>query len=81
MFKATLTSKGQVTIPMALRQRLDLNAGDRLTFELQGGGFRAQVQKQHLTDELLGMLSSKVRYPGRKQERQIAARALGKKYR
>lgn len=31
--KATITSKGQVTIPLQLRQKLHLNAGDQLEFD------------------------------------------------
>jgi antitoxin PrlF len=37
---ATLTSKGQVTIPLDVRQRLGLNVGDRIEFvELESGGY------------------------------------------
>ncbi|MBL8384981.1 MAG: AbrB/MazE/SpoVT family DNA-binding domain-containing protein [Burkholderiales bacterium] len=38
MATATLTSKGQVTIPADVRQRLGLESGDRIEFiELDGG--------------------------------------------
>ncbi len=32
--KATLTSKGQLTIPVELRRRWDLKAGDQIDFTL-----------------------------------------------
>jgi len=34
--KATLTSKGQITLPKAIRQSLGLDSGDSLLFELRG---------------------------------------------
>lgn len=34
MSAATITSKGQVTIPVDVRRRLGLEAGDRIEFEL-----------------------------------------------
>ena len=38
MTTATLTSKGQITIPADVRQRLGLESGDRIEFiEIDGG--------------------------------------------
>lgn len=40
MTTATVTSKGQVTIPADVRQRMGLGTGDRIEFvELDTGGF------------------------------------------
>jgi antitoxin PrlF len=40
MTNATLSSKGQITIPLLVRQRLGLDAGDRVEFiELANGQF------------------------------------------
>lgn len=35
---STLTSKGQTTIPKAIREALDLHPGDRLDFTLEDDG-------------------------------------------
>ena len=35
---STVTSKGQVTIPKAIRERLGLNEGDRLEFSIDDSG-------------------------------------------
>ena len=41
MSVATLTSKGQITVPQAVRQSLGLQAGDKLDFVSdETGGFR-----------------------------------------
>lgn len=40
MTTSTLTTKGQVTIPLDVRRRLGLSAGDRIEFvELENGTF------------------------------------------
>lgn len=39
--KAKLTSKGQITIPMAIRQRLGLRPGQVLDFELEAPFLKA----------------------------------------
>ncbi len=36
--EATLTSKGQVTVPADIRQRLDLKPGDKLRFRVSDSG-------------------------------------------
>lgn len=37
---ATLTSKGQITIPIAIRERLDLKQGDKVIFIEDEEGIR-----------------------------------------
>ncbi len=37
-FRATVTSKGQVTIPVELRRAIGVGEGDRLLFELEPDG-------------------------------------------
>jgi AbrB family looped-hinge helix DNA binding protein len=36
MIKATISSKGQIAIPKAVRERLRLNAGTELSIDVQG---------------------------------------------
>jgi|NGEPerStandDraft_6_1074524.scaffolds.fasta_scaffold211557_2 antitoxin PrlF len=36
--KAKITSKGQITLPLAVRKRLGVSAGDVVTFELTNEG-------------------------------------------
>lgn len=38
MARSTLTSKGQVTIPKKIRERLGLRVGDRLDFQVDAHG-------------------------------------------
>ena len=38
METAKITSKGQITIPKAVRSRMAVGAGDRLAFEFDGQG-------------------------------------------
>ena len=56
MAAATVTSKGQITIPVQVRTKLGLGAGDRVEFvELEGGQF-AIVAATRSIRELKGMI-------------------------
>jgi len=55
---ATITSKGQVTIPSEVRRELGLRQGDRLEFVvLDDGTIRVRPKTRRLTD-LIGILES-----------------------
>jgi antitoxin PrlF len=58
---ATLTSKGQTTIPKLIRDSLKMKAGDRLTFTLMPDGVvLMRVKNKHASD-LAGFLHKKGR--------------------
>lgn len=48
---ATLTSKGQITLPSGMRKALGLKAGDRIAFVEDGaGGYRIEPRRHSLAD-------------------------------
>ena len=61
---ATLGSKGQITIPLEVRRKLGLKAGDRIDFVLEkkSGEVLLKAKKRPLTD-LLGILQGAVKRP------------------
>ena len=55
--KATVSEKGQVTIPKALRERLGIRAGEVLEFEEHGGRLVARkVLERDGIDAVYGIL-------------------------
>ncbi len=57
MATATITSKGQTTIPKTVRQRLRLKAGDRVEFVVQDDGTALMVPATIRVADLEGILS------------------------
>jgi AbrB family looped-hinge helix DNA binding protein len=53
---ATLTSKGRITLPRALRDRSRLSAGDRVEFVLEDGDTVRLIVKRGSARDLKGML-------------------------
>lgn len=59
---ATLTSKGQITIPLAVRTALGLHAGAQLDFVLDDDGFKV-VPLRSATATLKGRFAGRVSKP------------------
>lgn len=57
---ATLTSKGQITIPLKLRNALNLYPGTQLDFVLEHNGFRAIPVTQDTPKTLKGRFAGRV---------------------
>jgi AbrB family looped-hinge helix DNA binding protein len=58
---ATLTSKGQTTIPKEIRDRLRMKPGDRMTFTLMPDGTVLMRVKTRNLGDLAGLLHRKGR--------------------
>ena len=56
MATATITSKGQVTIPKAVRESLHLHAGDRIEFVVRGESEALLRPVTKSVDEVFGRL-------------------------
>jgi AbrB family looped-hinge helix DNA binding protein len=54
--QATITSKGQITLPKALRDHLHLSAGDRVEFILEENDVVRMVPRTTSVTRLKGML-------------------------
>jgi AbrB family looped-hinge helix DNA binding protein len=60
---ATLTSKGQTTIPKEIRDSLGMKSGDRITFTLMPDATVVMRVKSKSITELAGALHKKGRKP------------------
>jgi AbrB family looped-hinge helix DNA binding protein len=62
MATSTLSSKGQITLPQAIRKRLRLKPGDRIDFEVGADG---EVRLRPLRSDIRA-LKGLLKRPGRK---------------
>ena len=70
---ATLTSKGQTTIPREVRRFLKLKSGDRLEFKLNPDGHSVTLRAANIpVSQLRGMLKQPGMKPYERQERKRA---------
>ena len=61
--EATLTSKGQTTIPKKIRDSLGMKTGDRMSFTMMPDGVVIMRVKNKRAAELAGLLYKKGRKP------------------
>ena len=61
MSESKMTSKGQITIPKVVRERLHLEMGDTVYFEVRDDGSVAMTTRKHSLRSLSGLLKGKGR--------------------
>ena len=61
MAESTVTTKGQITIPKAVRKRLHLEPGDKVYFDVHGDGSVSMMTRKAPIESLFGLLKSKVK--------------------
>lgn len=59
---STVTSKGQITLPMAVRRSLGLDAGDKVDFVAVDGGYKLIVLRQDVRT-LKGRFAGRAKAP------------------
>ena len=79
MHTATVTSKGQITIPLAVRQALGLHAGTQLDFAVEGDCLKV-VPLSHALPSLKGRFAGRASAPVSvaKMDEAIAAEVLAR---
>ena len=65
MSESTVTTKGQITIPKAVRERLHLEAGDKVYFDVREDGSVVLVARNEPVEGLFGLLKAKGK-PGKR---------------
>ncbi len=81
MVRARLTSKGQLTVPVEIRRRYGLDAGDEVEFIAEkNGAFVVPLKRKALLD-LCGAIPVTKRWPGMRRARDIAGRKRGEELR
>ncbi|MDD3655007.1 MAG: AbrB/MazE/SpoVT family DNA-binding domain-containing protein [Desulfotomaculaceae bacterium] len=80
MIKAKLTSKGQITIPIAVRHKLNLQPGDELLFEFnRDDEVKLQTIKRKRLTELYASLPAKRHFQDKEQIREEVAAAIARR--
>jgi AbrB family looped-hinge helix DNA binding protein len=78
--RSRVTSKGQVTLPVALRRRLAIEVGDDLVFEETPDGVAMRVVHRHKLGDFLGVVPVDGLAADHAAERAVAAKHLAERH-
>jgi AbrB family looped-hinge helix DNA binding protein len=79
--RTRVTSKGQVTLPVALRRRLAIEVGDDLVFEETADGAAMRVVHRRRLGDFLGAVRIDGAAADHATERAAAAKKLAERHR
>src|SRR2546428_12036556 len=79
-FEATVTSKGQVTLPKEIRERLGARTGGKVRFTVEDGNRIAMTRAGHSIRDLFGMLGKPPRSATIEQMDEAIRRAVVDRY-
>ena len=80
MSEAKMTSKGQITVPKDVRQKLGLKPGDRVRFLLEADGRVRLMPAKRDISELVGILPKPRRTLSIEEMDDAIARAVAEKF-
>ena len=78
MAMARVSSKGQVTIPQAVRKQFDIQQGDDLLFMEEDGCLKVRVLKKRKLTDLYGIFPSTRPYTSWEEIREIVGWEIGR---
>jgi AbrB family looped-hinge helix DNA binding protein len=77
MQQAKVTYKGQITIPRAVREALNIEAGDSVMLSIEGDHAILRPIKKKALSEFFGAFPATQPYPGTESVRKSVGRKMG----
>ncbi len=72
IYRTTLASRGQITLPKEIREKFGIKEGDQINFVVTGDTIRLKVVPRMRIEELFEQLpGAAVAYPGAEEERAV----------
>ena len=78
MSVATVSSKGQVTIPREIREHFEIRQGDKLLFVEADGCIQVQVLKQRKLTDFYGIFPATLPYTSMEEIREVVGYEIGR---